>query len=72
MISLPGTMWGHIGSLDMLEYKVMKSLASSRFVGPESFLGVTRQNITREIKRWMDNQCLVLWCGPCGIERQAG
>ena len=23
------------------------------------------------IKRWMDNQDLVLWCGPCSTQRQA-
>jgi hypothetical protein len=26
----------------------------------------------RKIKRWMDNQDLVLWRGPCGAHRQAG
>jgi hypothetical protein len=31
-----------------------------RFVGPEPFLGVSRQNIRRMIKRWMENQHLVL------------
>jgi len=36
----------------------------TRFVGPESFLGVSRQNIKRKIKRWMENQHLVLWRGP--------
>jgi len=36
-----------------------------KFVGPEPFLGASRQNIRRKIKRWMENQHLVLWCGPC-------
>jgi hypothetical protein len=41
------------------------------FVGPEPFLGVSRQNIRRKIKRWMDNQHLVMWHGPCSTQRQA-
>ena len=28
-------------------------------------MGVSRQNIRRKIKPWMDNQRLVLWRGPC-------
>jgi len=30
MISLPGTLWGYTGSLDMLGYKEMKSPTSSQ------------------------------------------
>ena len=41
-------------------------------VGPEPFLGVSRQNIRGKIKCWMANQHLVLWCGPCNTQRQAG
>jgi len=41
------------------------------FVGPEPFLGVSRQNIRRKIKHWMENQHLVLWHGPCSTHRQA-
>jgi hypothetical protein len=41
------------------------------FVGPEPFLGVSRQNIRRKIKRWMDKQHLILWHGPCSTQRQA-
>jgi hypothetical protein len=61
----------------MLGYEVIKLPTSSprdgsvqRFVGPEPFLGVSRQNIGRKIRRWMDNQHLVLWCGPCSTQRQ--
>ena len=36
-----------------------------------AFLGVYTQNIRRNIKRWMENQHLVLWCGPCSKQRQA-
>jgi len=42
-----------------------------KFVGPEPFLGVSRQNIRSKMKRWMENQHLVLWCGPCSTQRQA-
>jgi hypothetical protein len=43
-----------------------------RFVGPDSFFGVSRQNIRRKIKCWMENQHLVLWRGPCSTQRQVG
>jgi len=42
-----------------------------RFVGPEPFLGVTRQYIRRKMKGWMEKQYLVLWRGPCSTQRQA-
>jgi len=42
-----------------------------RFVGPEPFLGVSRQNIRRKIKCWMKNQHLLLWRGHCSAQRQA-
>ena len=42
-----------------------------RFAGPELFLGISRQNIRRKIKHWMENQHLVLWRGPCSTQRQA-
>jgi hypothetical protein len=65
-------------SPDMLDYEKMKSPTSlqrdgsvQRFVGPEPFLDVSRQNIRRKIKHWMENQRLVLWHGPCSIQRQA-
>jgi len=41
-----------------------------RFVGPEPFLGVSRQIIRRRMKRWMEKQHLALWCGPCSSQRQ--
>ena len=41
------------------------------FVGPEPFLGDSRQNIRRKMKRLMENQHLVLWRGPCSAQRQA-
>jgi hypothetical protein len=42
-----------------------------RFVRPEPFLGVSRQNVRRKIKCWTENQHLVLWCGPCSTQREA-
>ena len=54
----------------------MKSLTSSqgagqRFIGPEPFLGVFRQNIRRKMKRWIQRQHLALRRGPCSTQRQA-
>jgi len=37
------------------------SCSVQSFVGPESFLGVSRQNTRRKVKSWMENQHLVLW-----------
>jgi hypothetical protein len=34
-------------------------------------LGVSRQNIRRNIKSWIEKQHLALWRGPCGTQRQA-
>jgi hypothetical protein len=45
--------------------------SAQRFVGPEPFLGVSRQNIRRKMKRWMDKQHLALWCGPRSTQRRA-
>ena len=42
-----------------------------QFVGPERFLGVSRQNIRRKMKRWMEKYHLALWRGPCSTQRQA-
>jgi hypothetical protein len=33
--------------------------------------GVCKQNIRRKMKHWMEKQLLVLWHGPCSIQRQA-
>ena len=41
------------------------------FVGPEPFLGVSRQNTKRKMKCWMEKQHLILWRGPCNTQRQA-
>jgi len=41
------------------------------FVGPEPFVGVSRQNIRRKIQCWMENQHLALWRGPCSTQTQA-
>jgi len=39
-------------------------------VRTEPFLGVSRRDIRSEIKRWMDNQHLVMWFGPSSTQRQ--
>ena len=48
-----------------------RSGSVQRFVGPEPFLGVSRQTIRRKMKRWMEKQHLALWGGPCSTQRQA-
>jgi len=51
--------------------KLARDSSVQKFVGPEPFLGVSRQNIRREIKRWMGNQRFVMWHGPYSTQRQA-
>ena len=50
--------------------KLARDGSVQRFVGLEAFLGVSRQNIQRKMKRWMEKQHLVLWRGPCSSQRQ--
>jgi hypothetical protein len=50
--------------------KLARGGSDQRFVGPEPFLGFSRRKI-RKIKLWMENQHLVLWRGPCSIQREA-
>ena len=50
--------------------KLTRDGSVQQFVGPEPFLGVSRQNIRRKMKCWMENQHLVLWRGPCSTQRQ--
>ena len=52
--------------------KLARSGSGQRFVAPEPFLGVSRQNIRRKMKKcWMEKQHMALWCGPCSTHRQA-
>jgi len=50
--------------------KLLSDGSVQRFVEPELFLGVSRQNIRRKMKRWMEKQHLVLCHGPCSTQRQ--
>ena len=45
--------------------------SAQRFVGPEPVLGVSRQNIRRKMKCWIENKHLALWRGPCSTQRHA-
>jgi hypothetical protein len=51
--------------------RLARSGSGQRFIGPEPFLGVSRQNIRKKKKRWIKNQHLALWRGPCSTQRQA-
>ena len=43
--------------------KLARDGSVQKFVGPETSLRVSTQNIKRTIKRWVDNQHLARWCG---------
>ena len=51
--------------------RLARSGSGQWFIGPEPFLGVSRQIIRRKMKRWMKNRHLALWRGPCCTQRQA-
>jgi hypothetical protein len=48
--------------------KLAKDGSVQKFVGPEPFLGVSRQNVRRNIKRLLENQHLVMWRGPAALK----
>jgi hypothetical protein len=69
-----GLFWvpGHAGVRgNEIAYRLTRSGSGQRFTGSEPFLGVSRQNIRRKIKNWIEKQYLALWRGPCGTQRQA-
>jgi hypothetical protein len=43
--------------------KLSRGCSVQHFVGPEPFLGVSRQNIRRKMNCWMEKQHLALWHG---------
>jgi hypothetical protein len=69
-----GQYWvpGHAGVRgNEIADKLARDGSVQRFDGPEPFLGVSRENIRKEIKHWMENQHLVLWRVPCSTQRRA-
>ena len=62
-----GLYWvpGHVGVRgDEITKKLARGSSVQKFVGPELFLGVSRQNIRIKIKCWVDNYHLAMWRGP--------
>jgi len=58
MVSLLSTLWGYTGFLGHAGIRgreiadnMARDGSVQRFVGPEHFLGVSRQNIRRKVKR---------------------
>jgi len=69
-----GLCWvpGHAGVRgNEIAEKLARDGSVQQFVGPEPFLGVSRQNIRRKMKHWMEKQHLVLWHDPCNTQKQA-
>jgi hypothetical protein len=69
-----GLYWvpGHAGVRgNEIADKLARVGSVQKFVGPELFLGASRQNIRRKIKWGKDSQHLALWRGPCRTQRQA-
>jgi hypothetical protein len=68
-----GLYWvpGHAGVRgNKIANKLARSGSVQQFVGPGPFLGVSRQNIRRKMKCWLEKQHLALWRGPCSTQRQ--
>jgi len=64
-----GLFWvpGHAGvRANEIADKLARGGSARRFVGPEPepVLGISRQNIRRKMKRWIENKHLALWRGP--------
>jgi hypothetical protein len=51
--------------------RLARNCSGQRFIGPEPFWGVSRQNIRKKTKPWMKNQHLALWQVPCSAQKQA-
>jgi len=63
---------GHAGVTgNEIADRLARSGSDQRFIRPEPILGVSRQNIRRKMKHWMERQHLALWRRPCGTQRQA-
>ena len=68
-----GLCWvpGHAGVQgNEITDKLTRDSSVQWFVGPEPFLGFSRQNIRRKMKRWMESQHMVLCCSPCSTQRR--
>jgi hypothetical protein len=67
MISPPSILWDCLGlqtfkGIWKWNFQIAhKRRNCSPFVGTELVLGVSRQNIQKQIKRWMDNQHVAKW-----------
>ena len=69
-----GLYWvsGHAGvSGNEIAEKFAKGGSTQKFIAPEPSLVDFRQNVNSKIKRWVDNQHLARWRGPCSTQRQA-
>ena len=67
-----GLCWvpGHVGVRgNEITDELTRSSSAQRFVAPEPFLGVSRQNIRRKLKCWMVKQHLALCHGICNMQR---
>jgi len=51
--------------------ELARSGSIQQFVGPEPFLGVSKENIRRKMKCWLEKQHLALWRDPCSTQRHA-
>ena len=62
-----GLFWvpGHAGVRgNEIADRLARDGSAQWFVGPEPVLGVSRQNIRRKMKSWMEKKHLALWRGP--------
>jgi hypothetical protein len=69
-----GLYWvpGHAGVWkNEIADKLARGGSVEKFVGLEPFLGVSRQNIWRTIRYWLDNQHLEMWWALGSTQRQA-
>ena len=69
-----GLYWvpGHAGVTgNEIANKLVRDGSVQRFVGTEPFLGISRKNIRRKMKHWMEKKHLALWRVPGSTQREA-
>jgi hypothetical protein len=67
----PGIIRAVFGTRKLNSNKLITDSTVQKYVGPEPTLGVSRENIRRKIKSWIDNQHMAMWWGLISTQTHA-